>query len=646
VCKLETRIFRARNLSERKAGLAVDFIETDTTGVSYQGVDQTTIRHFDGLATEFRKKSGFRVRGRLMSSLRQKLQGSKRIVAVSLLTAFVAALSPTAALSQQGVVAREQQPGQTAGQQQNPQAPSSITQPIAASPEVPRVRVGVTPGEVQTMALQDAIARALQNNLDIEQFRQGVRISEYSLFSIYGFYDLSSAASIGFRNSITPTSSTISGGNSGTLSAKSLFYNFTTNKNFQQTGGNLFVELDNSRNRSSSIFSGLNPTYNSSLTFTYTQPILRNFGIDATRRSIKIAQKSLDISDSQFRQRVIEIINQVQRAYWDLVFAIQNEKIARDSVELARTQLDNNRKMVEAGTLAPIELRSTEAQLETAKGNVIVALQGITTAENALKILLLKDPNDRLWYSELDPTDQPQTSDVAFNLEDSTGLALKNRPELEQMRLLTEQKEVDIKFYKNQLKPQFDFIGQYANVGLAGTSVTAVDVGGGSSNIPPRFLGGVGQSLKNLFTQDFRTWQVGVQLSFPWRNRTAKANLGRSLAEQRQLDARQRQLVENVQVDVRNALQAVVASKQRYEAAQAAELAAQAQYSGELERYRAGLSTNFVVLQRQIDLSVARGNKVRALTDYNKALADLQRVTGMTLTSNNVQVSSQATDKK
>src|SRR4030095_8830504 len=108
-------------------------------------------------------------------------------------------------------------------------------------------------------------------------------------------------------------------------------------------------------------------------------------------------------------------------------FAIQNEKIARDSVELARTQLDNNRKMVEAGTLAPIELRSTEAQLETAKGNVIVALQGITTAENALKILLLKDPNDRLWYSELDPTDQPQTSDVAFNLEDSTGLALKNQ---------------------------------------------------------------------------------------------------------------------------------------------------------------------------------------------------------------------------
>lgn len=581
-----------------------------------------------------------------MSSLQKKLQESKRIATVGLLTAFFGAMTPLTAFSQNGVVAREQQAPQTSTQQQNPQTPSSITQPIAASPEVGRDRVGVRPGEIQTMAIQDAIARALQNNLDIEQFRQGVRISEFSLFSIYGFYDLSSAASVGFRNSITPTSSTISGGNSGTLTAKSLFYNFTTNKNFEQTGGNLFIELDNSRNRSSSIFSGLNPTFNSSLTFTYTQPLLRNFSLDATRRSIRVAKKSLDISDSQFRQRVIEIINQVQRAYWDLVFAIKNEQIARDSVDLAKTQLDNNRKMVEAGTLAPIELRSTEAQLETAKGNVIIALQGITTAENALKILLLKDPNDKLWYSEINPTDQPDKSEAKFDLEESTRLALKNRPELEQMRLLTEQKEIDIKFFKNQLKPQLDLIASYINTGLAGSAVTAVDVGGGGSTIPPRFQGGFGQALKNLFGQDFRTYQVGVQLSFPWRNRTAKANLGRSLAEQRQLDARQRQLVESVQVDVRNALQAVVASKQRYEAALAAELAAQAQYSGEQERYRAGLSTNFVVLQRLTDLSVARGNTVRALTDYNKALADLQRVTGMTLTNNNVEVSSQATDKK
>jgi HAE1 family hydrophobic/amphiphilic exporter-1 len=553
---------------------------------------------------------------------------------------LLAAWSPIAAFAQDGVVARQQ-----GTVQQNPPSQNPITQPIAGSPEVTRDRVGIRPGELRLLAMQEAIAQALQNNLDIEQFRQSVRISEFSLFSLRGFYDYTSGADIGFRNSITPQSRTLSGsGTTGSLTNKALFYNFTTSKQFEQTGGNLLVEFNNSRSRTSDIFAQLNPAYSSNLTFTFTQPLLRDFSLDASRRSIQLAKKSLDLSDSQFRQRVIEIINQVQRAYWDLVFAIQNEKIARESVELARTQLDNNRKMVEAGTLAPIELRSTEAQLETAKGNVIVALQGITTAENSLKILLLKDPDDKLWYSEISPTDEPQKDVVAFDLDESTRLALKNRPELEQMRLQTEQKEIDIKFYKNQLKPQLDFIGSYTNTGLAGAPSQAVVVGG-QSLVLERFQGGYLQSLKNLFGQDFRTYQVGVSLSFPWRNRAAKGNLGRSLAEQRQLDARQRQLVETVQVDVRNALQAVVASKQRYEAARAGALAAEAQYNGEQERYRAGLSTNFVVLQRQTDLSVAKGTEVRALTDYNKALADLQRVTGMTLTSNNVEVTSAETKK-
>lgn len=575
-----------------------------------------------------------------MSSLLRKLQQSSRTVAVASLTALLAGWSPVAVLSQDGVVERQQATGQ-----QNPPAQNPITQPLTLSPEVTRERVGIKPGEVQLLALQDAIAQALQNNLDIEQFRQSVRIAEFSLFSLRGFYDYTSGTDIGFRNAINPTSSSLSGGSSGTLSNKSLFYNFTTSKQFEQTGGNLLAEFDNSRSRSSNIFASLNPQYNTTLTFTYTQPLLRNFSLDTNRRSIQLAKKSLDLSDSQFRQRVIEIINGVQRAYWDLVYAILNEKIARDSVDLARTQLENNRKMVEAGTLAPIELRSTEAQLETAKGDVIVALQGITTAENALKLLLLKDPDDKTWYSEINPTDKPQFGAPAFNLEESTRLALKNRPELDQMRLQAEQKDIDIRYYTNQLKPQLDFIGTYTNTGLAGAPRDAIDIGGGGSNVLPRFQGGYLQSLSNLFGQDFRTYQVGVRLSFPWRNRTAKANLGRSLAEQRQLDAKQRQLVESVQVDVRNALQAVVASKQRYEAAQAGELAAEAQYNGEQERYRAGLSTNFVVLQRQTDLSVARGTAVRALTDYNKALADLQKVTGMTLMTNNVQISSADTKK-
>ncbi|HEY7545413.1 MAG TPA: TolC family protein, partial [Blastocatellia bacterium] len=434
------------------------------------------------------------------------------------------------------------------------------------------------------------------------------------------------------RNATTPIANDFGGADtSGFFNSKTLSYNFTTSQEIQRTGGNYFIQFNNSRVTTSAVSSQLDPEFSNSIRFTFTQPLMRNFSIDASRRAIRIAKKSLDLSDSQFRQTVINIINSVQRAYWELVFTIDAERIARDNVQLALQQLENNRKMVEAGTLAPIELRATEAQLEQNKGNVIVALQNITIAENVLKGLVLKDPNDKMWNAVLIPTDKPDLTQVSFNLQEASSLALKNRPELDQLRLLSEQKDIDIKFYKNQLKPQLDLFGTYGSNGLAGTP-------GPGRTINPQFIGGFFQSFTNLFGQDFRTYQVGVRISFPWRNRTAEANYGRSLAEAKQLDARQRQAVQDVQIEVRNALQAVEAARMRFEAARAGVIAAEAQYAGEQERFRAGLSQNFFVLQRQTDLAIARGAELRALTDYNKAIADFQRVTGMTLVSNNVQV--------
>jgi HAE1 family hydrophobic/amphiphilic exporter-1 len=577
----------------------------------------------------------------------RKLYQSGRAIAAASVAALLFASLPMSAFAQAAEAKKEQEKAETGivSSVQQPQEQSSgqnpITQPLTLSPEIGPQRVGVDLSQKQLLPLQDAISMALQNNLDIESFRQGVQIAQYNLFSLRGFYDATSTADIGYRSQINPTSSTLGGaGNAGSVSSKSFAYDFTTSQQIEQTGGNYLINFNNNRVRTSNTFQTLNPTYNTNLTFTFTQPLMRNFSIDSSRRSIQIAKKSLDLSDSQFRQRVIEVINSVQRAYWDLVFAIRNEQIARDTVEVTRVQLENNRKMVEAGTLAPIELRSTEAALEQRKGDVVIALQNITTAENVLKGLLLKDPNDKLWTAVIQPTDEPQLGQSTFELQEATSLALKNRPELDQMRLQTEQKNIDIAFFKNQIKPQLDLIGQYSNTGLAGAPSTALAPDGTpvADDILDRFKGGYFQSLSNLFGQDFRTYEVGVRISFPWRNRTAEGNLGRSLAEARQLDARQRQLVQNVQIDVRNALQAVETAKQRFEAARAAAIAADAQYKGELERFRAGLSSNFLVLERQTDLSTARGQEVRALTDYNKALADLQRVTGMTLVNNNVQV--------
>jgi HAE1 family hydrophobic/amphiphilic exporter-1 len=600
---------------------------------------------------------------------------SSRVVVAWLLSIVFATALPVGALAQDGVVGPQTLGmAPTSASRSGQQSQNPITQPLALSPDVPQTRVGVTPGDVAPLSLQDAITFALQNNLDIEQFRQGVRISQFSLNSLRGVYDIVSSADVNYRSQTIPVANLFQGGGqTASLTSRTTTWNFITNQFIEKTGAFWQVEFDNNRINTSSTAATLSTQFSPILALSLTQPLLRNFKIDQNRRSILLAKKSLDLSDSQFRQRVIEIINQVQLAYWDLVFAIRNEQISRESVELTRTQLENNQKMVEAGTLPPIDLRSTEAALESRKGDVIVALQGVTTAENVLKALLIKDPTDKLWNAAIQPSDEPQFGTQAFSLDEATRLALKNRPELDQMRLQSEQKDIDIKYYQNQLKPQIDLFALYTNNGLAGTPSGTGTSGGFDpltqglidnlnlsltnqglapfnptpppptsvgDTVPDRFKGGYGQALRNLFGQDFKTYQIGVRLSFPWGNHTAKGNLGRSLAESRQLDARQRQLVQTVQIDVRNALQAVEAARLRFEAAQAGRTAAAAQLKGEQEKFRAGLSTTFFVLQRQTDLSVAQGTEVRALTDYNKALADLQRVTGMTLISNNLQVSS------
>jgi len=559
------------------------------------------------------------------------------------------------------------------------QGKSVFTQPIAQSPEVGHERVGVSLNQVESLRLAEAIQLALQNNLDIEGFRETVQIAQYNLFAANGFYDIVTGSRINYGSQSTPVSSLFGGGGtSGSVTARSLNLNFSESKQIRQTGGSILLEFDNNRTSTSSAASTLTPTYTPVLQLTFTQPVMRNRKIDANRRSLMVLKRSLDLSDSQFRQRVIEIINAVQDAYWELVFAKENDGIARNAVELAHKQLEDNRKMVEAGVLASIELRSNEAQLEANKGQVIAALQAITTDENMLKALMLKDPKDRMWNSVIEPVDKPILGQPTFSLEDAIAMALKNRPELEQMRLQQQQNDANVDFFKNQTKPQLDFVGIYNTQGLAGTPIL-VETGGPpaplileflkhlnkglvaeglapfkpsfppatlTSQIGDQFSGGYGQALRNLFSSSFQSWQVGLVFSFPLHNRTAAGNLGSSLAQGRLLDSQYRNLVQIIGVQVRNELQAVDAACRRYQAAHANTLAASAQYEGEKEKFLAALSQNYLVLQRQNDLVVAQGSEARAQIDYNKALADLQHVTGITLISNNIQVMPSADTSK
>jgi outer membrane protein TolC len=304
-----------------------------------------------------------------------------------------------------------------------------------------------------------------------------------------------------------------------------------------------------------------------------------------------------------------------------------------------------------------VERRTDEAE---------AAIEAIQRAENGLKALLLQPSNGEMWQAEIEPTEMPQidvTSQVP--LPDAIKLAFQNRPELEQYRLRTDLNKIDVDFYRDQTKPQIDFFANYRSTGLAGSVRTEenplfagnaqlyarinqlstlaglpplpISSGGG---IPDVFLGTYGQSLLNVFKNDFRTWRVGLNISMPFRNRTAQAQYGRALAEGRQIDVQRQKMEQQVEVEVRNALQAVETSKRRVEAAKNSRINAELQYQSEARKFDAGQSTNFLVLDRQNALSSARGRELKALTDYTKATAELQRALSTTLTSNSIELKS------
>lgn len=531
------------------------------------------------------------------------------------------------------------------GQAPNPGQDQSTTpkdQLTAASPlitfvDVPDTRIGVDASNVLRLTMHDAIVMAVAKNLNIEVSRFDVRSSEYDLIAAKGGYDPLLSADFGFTSATFPVTSLFQGGGTdASVNQKELTYNASLAR-LLESGGKFTATFNNTRETTDSTASTLNPIYRPTLTFDISQPLFRDFKIDSTRRQIKLAKKQLDLSDAQFRQQVIDTISSVQRAYWDLVYALRNEQIQRESVDLARVQLENNLRQVEAGTLAPIELRSTESNLEQRKVSVISALQSITTAENALKNLMLNDPGDPNWSAKIAPVDPATLLPVAMDLDAAMKAAVLNRPELTQLQLRTELKRIDREFFQNQLKPQVDAFFTYTLRGTAGSP--SIDIGS-PVTVPSQFVGGYGRSLGTLFGGDFPTYAVGVRFTFPIGNNVAEANFGRTEAELRQLDAEQRRMVQSIQVEVRNALQAVDAARQRFEAARASRVAAEAQLRGEEERFRAGLSTNFFVLDRQNQLSEARGSEAQALTDYNKAIVDLQRFTGTTDVVNNVTVES------
>jgi outer membrane protein TolC len=531
----------------------------------------------------------------------------------------------------------------------------------AAKPLPDLNRVGVDTNEQQPITLREAIGLALQNNKDIEIARDNVKIAEYDLLSARGAYDPRLSAQSYYEKLKTPATSFLSG------AAKVETSDFTNTARVEglapKYGGVYRFDFSSIRQTSNSAFLVLNPQYPTALTFSFTQPLVRGLGFDLPRRQIEVARKNLSLTDVQFRQRAIEVITSVQRSYWDLVFALRNLQIQRDSLTDSRTQLEHNRRMVAEGSLAPIDIVAAETQVANFEQAEFSALEDVNRAENNLKNLIAENQRARIWNVSLIPTDDVDLTVPQVSLIDAMKAATDNRQELKQSDLAREINLLDQRLYRDQTKPEIDLVASYGMVGNAGTLTSTTNPISASNDqlrtrvnelsvisglqplatpptvtVPPNLFGGYWQSLSNLGTNQFNNFRVGVAINLPLRNRTAEGQLGHSLVEGKRIATQREQLEQLIQVEVRNALQSLRTSDARLRSAAVARSTAEQQYDSERRKLDVGQSTVFLVLERQTALATARGNELRAQTDLNKAIAELQRVTGSSLAANNVTV--------
>lgn len=531
---------------------------------------------------------------------------------------------------------------------QNPPLPVAANEPPtpAVPPATPLqvpARVGIA-GEA-SMSLPEVIRKVLENDRDLVVARIATQEASFNVTGAKGYYDPIIGLNTYRLRSVIPTASLIGGAADGKITQKELYADPQISGSSPWLGGTYKLDFASSRQSTDSTFTTLNPQFPTALNLNLTQPLWGGLRFDENRYRIQVARKNVVLSDQDLKQRLIQVVTQAIQDYWELDFAYRNLTVQIEAVRLAEQQDSSNRRQVRQGILAPVDVIQTQTQIDTFQQNVFTAQEALTRAENTLKSLMLPDPNHPLWGSALIPTTVLEGETELPRVEDAIQEAIKSRPEIEESNINIDLNALNSRLYREQAKPQINAVGTLSAQGLSGRPISVIpnpilDQLGVVGVLPPIFPGGYSQSLNNLYRGTFPTAQVGVQVSFPIRNRTAEAQVAVGVAERKRLVAQQQSVELAVEAEVRNALQGLAGAQRRLASAESAQKSAEEQYASEQRQFRAGTSSVFLVLQRQTDLIAARSRNIRAKADLGQAIAELNRVTAHTLIAQKIDIAS------
>ena len=496
------------------------------------------------------------------------------------------------------------------------------------------------------LSLQEATRRALEHNTTLAVERQSDEQAAAAVNGARGAYDILWNADFGWRKNTDPINSVFSGAPPGLLAPENESVEASTSlSRLLPTGGSVSLFTNWGRSTTNGVFTILSPAYDTGAGVALRQPLLRSLRVDPAREAIRVAAADRGASRSRLQRVVSDTAARVDQAYWNLVAVKRDVVSIQSSVELADRQLSDTKTRVESGALAKTDVAEPTAELQRRRGNLALARQRVEEAENTLKLLVLGDPRDPDWASEIMPVDAPETALESPNLEAALTTGFGKRAEIAEARSQRERADAQLEGRRSDLLPRLDLVASYQRRGLAGgMNPDAINLNGQPAVVPPPLSGGAGRSWGTIGENRFPDASVGLSFSVPIGNRTAKANLAIARSRVSQASVGITAAEQEVGAEVRNAVFALETARQRIEAARASRAAAETQLAAEQDRFGAGISTNFLVLTRQNDLTNARVTETSALTDYRKAQTELARSTGVLLEQRRIEIEQPAAE--
>ncbi|MEO8050144.1 MAG: TolC family protein [Acidobacteriota bacterium] len=540
------------------------------------------------------------------------------------------------------------------------------------------------------LSLSDSIALAIENNLDVEIQRYEFSIADTDLLraksgaSIQGIptnvlpgvpngggipilggagtgigssgvasplgpglsYDPFVTGTVNFGHTTVPQSNTVISGTNALVTTNKTG-NFGVTQAFA-TGGSIALNYNNISQQQNSFRSTVNPFTNSSLDLTLTQPLLQGFGLALGNRNIRIAKNNIRAADYVFRQQLINSVANVVQLYWNLVAAISKVNVNQQAVAVAQKLYDDNTKQVEIGTLAPIEVVRAEAQLASAQQALVAAQSLVLQLEAVLKSALSRNglASAAILEAHVVPTDPiriPETEAIE-PVQDLITRALENRPDVAQSRIQLNNSDIVVSGTRNALLPTLNAFGDFRSNALVGSQNSVLGPPNATTGLfatppiaDPFFVGGYGTILAQLFGRNFPTYSVGFNLVIPLRNRAAQANLATATLNQRQNQLQLQRQINQIRVDVQNALIALNQARAQYQAAVKGRVLEEQTLDADQKKLALGATTVYQVIQDQRDLTTAAAAEVTAQATYAGARVQLDVATGSTLSNNNVE---------